>query len=269
MWNINTCIAGQAASLRRWWSLNHMPGGYVFELKALFFSFLFGPPLLISRLITSSQLLQAGEEKRKFGGFRHISQICVTWLVWKKFRCKKGAEHTNTDLYLLMNVIVSQAYERAAKTNKCSQNESVPCGPAHLQHSHVVLSKEAYHNTDHSWLSLLGRQEILGSSTSDAGMRPAVPVPIAVQHEGCLEFLVGDTGMGLQQGQQPLPPCSATTQHACPSPSCSSADSVGGPQQSRVPRTQVGVLALPHFAALGHHLRLLLPHLLDTGSDLP
>lgn len=148
-----------------------------------------------------------------------------------------------------MNAIVSQAYERAAKTNKCSQNESVPCGPAHLQHSHVVLSKKAYHNTDHSWLSLLGRQKILGSSTSDAGMRPAVPVPIAVQHEGCLEFLVGDTGMGLQQGQQPLPPCSAPTQHACPSPSCFSADSVGGTTAEQGPSHPSGRISTASFCS--------------------
>lgn len=173
--------------------------------KLFFFPFLLGPPLLISRLITSRQLLQAGAEKRKFVGFRHISQICVTLLVWKKFRCKKGAEHTNTDLYLLMNATVSQAYDRAAKTNKCTQNESIPCGPAHLQHSHVVLSKEAYHSTSHSWLGLRGRQEILGTSTSDAGMGPAVPVPIAVQQEGCLVFLSGATGMVLQnQGSAAL-----------------------------------------------------------------
>lgn len=163
-------------------SLNH---------KLFFFAFLFSPPLLISRLISSRQLLQAGAEKRKFVGFRHISQICVTLLVWKKFRCEKGAEHTNTDQYLLMNAIVSWAYHRAAKTNKCSQNESVPCGPAHLQHSHVVLSKELYFNTNHSWL---GRQEILGTSTSDAGMGPAVPVPMALQQEGWIEFPEGATG---------------------------------------------------------------------------
>lgn len=221
MWNINTCIAGQATSLRRWWSLNYVPGGYVFELKVLFFSSLLGPPFLISKLITSSQLLQAEAEKRKFVGYRHISHICVTLLVWKKFRCRKGAEHTNTDVYLLMNAAVSQAQDRAAKTNKCSWNESVPCGTAHLQHSHVVLSKEVYHNTNHSWLGLWDRQELLGTPTSAAGMSPAVPVPRAVQHEGCLEFLAGGTGTALQQGQQPLPPSSATTQHACLPPSCS------------------------------------------------
>lgn len=180
--------------------------GICLWIKSSFFSSLLGPPLLISRLITSSQLLQAGAEKGKFVGFRHISQICVTLLAWKKFRCKKGAEHTNTDVYLLMNAIVSQAYDRAAKTNKCSWNESAPCGTGHLQHFHVVLSKEAYHNTNHSWLGLWGRQEILGTSTSDAGMSSAVPVPIAVQHEGCLKSLAGGTGMVLQQGQQPLTP---------------------------------------------------------------
>lgn len=52
-----------------------MPGGYVFDLKAFFFVavvfFVSGPPLLISRLITSIQLLQAGAEKRKFLSYRH------------------------------------------------------------------------------------------------------------------------------------------------------------------------------------------------------
>ena len=50
-----------------------MPGGYVFDLKAFFFVAVvfFFPPLLISRLITSIQLLQAGAEKRKFLSYRH------------------------------------------------------------------------------------------------------------------------------------------------------------------------------------------------------
>lgn len=191
--------------------------------STFFFSCLFGPPLLISRLITSSQVLQVGVEKRKFVIFRHISQICVTLLVWKKFRCKQRCW-----AYKHWSVSIDEAYNVAgtwesfaAKANKWSPNESFPCVPAHLRHSHVALFEEACHNINPRGLGLLGGWEVLGTSTSDADMRPAVPVPVVVQDEGCLALLTGATGRvsAAWPAALPaaaLPPCSATVQHAHP-----------------------------------------------------
>lgn len=128
----------------------------------------------------------------------------------------------------------------AAKANKRSLNESFPCAPACLWHSHVVLPEKAYHNTNHRGLGLLGKQEVLGISLSDTGMRPAPPVPIVVQDEGYLELLGRATGRVSPAGSAALPvaalsPCSATAQHAHLPPSYFSADSMRGQQWSRIP----------------------------------
>lgn len=68
--------------------------------------------------------------------------------------------------------------------------------------------RRLYHNTNHRGLGLLGRQQVLGTSISDAGMRPAAPVPVVIQDEGCLGLLVEARGRGLLHGWQPCPlPC--------------------------------------------------------------
>lgn len=172
-------------------SLNH---------KLFFFAFLFSPPLLISRLISSRQLLQAGAEKRKFVGFRHISQICVTLLVWKKFRCEKGAEHTNTDQYLLMNAIVSWAYHRAPKQINAPRMK-------------VFLVGQLTYST---LMWFCPRRFISTQTTADwEGKKSWAPPPVMLAWDQLCQcpWLCSRRGelsslqvpQVLQQGQQPLP----------------------------------------------------------------
>lgn len=120
--------------------------GLCLWFKSFLFFFSPGPPLLISRLITGSQLLQAAAEKRKFLSCSQISQICITFLVWKKFRCKQRCW-----AYKCWSVSIDEGYSIAgtwesfaAKPNKCSQNESVPCAPVPSLLSHPALAKEPH-----------------------------------------------------------------------------------------------------------------------------
>ena len=102
-------------------------------------------------------------------------------------------------------------------------------------------------------------------------MRPAAPVPIVVQDEGCLQLLAGATGRVSPAWLATLPavvlpPCSATAQHArLPSP-CFSADRVGDHGRAGSLGTWGGGLNVTSLCSSRPPWPFL-PHLLDTGSD--